>query len=879
MELDFEFVFERQVVQVDLKEKHAPLSRDYQEVWPEVPPVDLFLVDEVAWRKLMWREGMGYLLINDRPGSRWCVLGPWELALAPHRRLERLGDKGHGEFAKGKLLFDLRSAAATTPDLDIDALLTVVRQSRESLRKVESLPLRTGDPVPTIPRRTLVAPTLAIATKPNLPPRLEQEQDEDDPTWAGLSRRLSTAIERRWGWREPKAVQRAAFRPVLDGHNALVLAPTAGGKTEAALLPLLDVWYHDGWREGTGEGGPSILAISPLKALLDDQLQRWRRAVELVGATAFAWHGDVSTDSRRAFKDDPADALLTTPESLENLLTSPGHDADRLFSNLRAVVVDEVHAFVGTPRGAQLAGLLERLQLVSDAAGGSGDFQRVGLSATVANPVDVLDWLRGGSHREHRVVNGGSPVHGEHLSITSYEDINEAVGVIDSLTTNHRSIVFVRSRRRAEELANALGLPVHHSSVAALGRSQALEDLAAGRTHSVIATAGLEMGIDVADLDLVVQDGAPPNPGSYLQRLGRAGRQTGRRRMALTMGTADDLLLSLGVLNRVRRGDLDPLLPRQGARLVLGQQLLAQVLQGFIVDRHRLGDTLRWSSAFSGLGHEVQDTIDHLLAGGWLLDVDGRLIAGPATSAQFGGAIGISRLLATFTTADAFRVETADGTQIGFLDPTTTGVAEDVTRERGVVLGGRAWTISSVDRAQKVIIVRSARQGRPPSWRGPSLDVSRRTWESVREVLAGTDVRVEMDERSATWLEEERRRWAPRLQSAVEVADGLTMIHSFGGLAVHRAVLAALALDGTPSGPTLQVEATRDVVARLAGEVLRDVDAAIDAEAERQAPTLPIRHPQLLPRSVTVAEAREFHVDADGVRRCLELAAGAPWRS
>lgn len=883
MDVDFEFVFERQVVQVDLKEKHSPLSSEYCEVWPEVPPADLLLVDEVSWRKLMWREGMGYLLIRDHPSSRWCVLGPWELALSPHRRLERLGDKGNGEFAKGKLLFDLRSAAATTQELDTDALLHVVRQSRESLRKVESLPVRTGDPIPTIPRRSLLAPPVpdpaVTASQPPPQAPVQEADDEAHPAWAGLSRRLSNAIERRWGWTEPTAVQRASFPAILDGHNVLVLAPTAGGKTEAALLPLLDIWHQDGWGGDTVDGGPSILVISPLKALLDDQLERWRRATELVGATAFAWHGDVSTDSRRAFKDEPADALLTTPESLENLLTSPSHDTVRLFSNLRAVVVDEVHAFVGTPRGAQLAALLERLQQVSDAAGSSGDFQRIGLSATVANPEDVLHWLRGGSHREHRVVNGGSPVHGEHLTITSYADIDEAVGAIRSLVTDHRSIVFVRSRRRAEELGNALALPVHHSSVAASGRSQALEDLAAARTHSVIATAGLEMGIDVADLDLVVQDGAPPNPGSYLQRLGRAGRQTGRRRMALTMGTPDDLLLTLGILNRVRRGDLDPLHPRQGARLVLGQQVLAQVLQDMIVGRQRLVEVLRWSSAFAGLDDEIRATVDHLLDGGWLLDIEGRLIAGPATSAQFGGPLGISRLLATFTTAEAFRVETEGGQQIGFLDPSTPGVDGPSRRDAGVVLGGRSWVIVSVDRTMKRIVVRPAKQGRPPSWRGPSLDVSRRTWDSVREVLSGTDVRVEMDDRSAQWLEDERRQWRPRLQSPVEAADAVTMIHSFGGLAVHRAVLAALELEGTPSGPTLLVEASADVVAGRADAVLADLQAAIDAEAARQSPTLPIRHPALIPESVVVAEAREFHVDGDGIQRCLELAAGAPWPS
>lgn len=877
LDIDFEFVFERHLVRMDLKEKHSHLSGDYRDAWPEVPPADLFLVDEVSWRKLLWREGMGYLLIHDGPGGRWCVFGPWELALGQRRRLERLGDRGNGPFRKGKLLIDLRSAARTTRDLDVDVLLHVVRSSRASLHAVEAIPLPNDGPLPTIPKRTVMVRATVEADIVEDEPLVGDREPARDPAWAGLSDRLVSALKAKWGWREPTVVQRSAFPVILAAQNALVLAPTAGGKTEAAVLPLLDMWQEDRW--GTGGLGTSILSISPLKALLDDQLDRWRRATALVGATAFAWHGDIGADQRRAFKDDPADALLTTPESLENLLTSPSHDATRLFGNLRAVVVDEVHAFVGTPRGAQLASLLERLQQVSEAADGSGDFQRIGLSATVANPERVLDWLRGGSLREHRVVSGGSPVQGEDLSIHSYGDLDEAIRSIAGLIGDRRSIVFARSRRRSEELANGLGLPVHHSSIAAAGREGSLDDLAAGRTQSIVATSGLEMGIDIADLDLVVQDGAPTGPGSYLQRLGRAGRRTGRRRMAFTLGSSDDLLLTLGVLNRVRRGDLDPLLPQQGARLVLGQQVLAQVLQSTVVRRQLVQDLLRWSSVFAGLEADIQLTIDHLLEGGWLIDIDGRLVAGSATSARFGGPAGIARLLATFTTTEAHRVESEDGELIGFLDPTAVGDEGTKRRDSGVVLAGRSWSIVSVDSGEKLIVVRPGERGRAPSWKGPSLDISRRTWESVHEVLTGTDVPVEMDDMAQRWLEAARRAWGLRLQSPLEATDQTTMIHSFGGLAVHRAVLAALGFEGVATGPTLTVEADSARVKLRARDARAAVDSIVDAEAARLAPALPVRHPDLLPESVVLEEAREFHIDRDGIERCLDLAMGQPWPS
>lgn len=166
-ELDFEFEFERLPVRLDVKEKRSVLSDDYAELRPDVDRRDLFILDETAFRKLVWSEGMGYLLIHDRPGRSWHVFGPWELCLGPRRRFERRGDRGTGEFLKGKLLIDLRSAAATTPTLDVGLLLEVVRRSRNALERVGSVPLRTDLDLPVIPPRArMPAPPPAPALSP-----------------------------------------------------------------------------------------------------------------------------------------------------------------------------------------------------------------------------------------------------------------------------------------------------------------------------------------------------------------------------------------------------------------------------------------------------------------------------------------------------------------------------------------------------------------------------------------------------------------------------------------------------------------------------------------------------------------------------------------
>jgi ATP-dependent Lhr-like helicase len=865
MELDFEFRFEGEQVRLEVKEKGQPYSQGYRRLWPDVPPGELFILDETSFRNLVWAEGMGYLLVYDRPRNRWSYFGPWELALGPRRRFERLEDRGAGEFLKGKLLVDLRTAAATAADLQIDTLLNVVRASRAALAKVDAVRIRSCAELPAVPRRPrtgLARDRQPPPTAPAAPEESPRTVPEGDRTWSGLSPEMVAALRERWGWATPTPVQRKAFAPILHGDNVLVLAPTAGGKTEAALLPLLDLWRGERWAP------ISVLALSPLKALLQDQLSRYRRAGALVGAKAFAWHGDVAYDDKLAFLDHPVEILLTTPESLELVLSSPSYDQRRLFGRVQAVIVDEVHAFVGTPRGAQLAGLLERLDRFT-----TTDVQRIGLSATIGNPVEVLDWLRGGSHRPRSVVAETGPMQGEVLSVVTYERLPEAVSAIRNVTSGARALVFTRSRRRAEELANGLGALVHHSSLSTEQRAATAAALAAGEAPLVVATASLEMGIDIGDLDLVVHDGAPSGPASYLQRLGRAGRRTGIRRMVFTTKERDDLLLILAVLARARRGDLPSLPPGRGARLVLGQQAVALAFERTAVARRELFDALRWSSAFSSCLDAIEPTIDHLLDGGWLVAVGDQLVVGPAAQARFGGHR-FADLLATFQGGEGAVVVDDEGHRIGTVDWAQIEERDAGTSDEGLLLSGRPWSVVAVDRQKGIVHVRAAEKGRARSWRGPSLEVERATWEAVREVLVATDVPIEMDERATGWLEQLRCEWRERLADPVRSEGSTTVLDSFAGVEVHRAVLAALDVEGTAGGPSCEVAAPLREVRRRASECLADLGTVLEAEAWRHATRLRLRHPELVTSQVLLDEARQYHVDDAGIRGVLSLAAG-----
>ena len=195
------------------------------------------------------------------------------------------------------------------------------------------------------------------------------------------------------GWRELRSVQEMSIDATLDGLNTIVLAPTAGGKTEAAFFPLISKTLAKDWT------GLSVLYVSPIKALLNNQEYRLRYYYDLLGHRIGVWHGDASAKEKKRIIADPPDCLLTTPESLEVMLVSTNVPHRELLKDVQAIVIDEVHAFAGDDRGWHLLSLLSRVSRIA-----GRDNQRLGLSATVGNPDFLLEWLSSGSERDRKVI-------------------------------------------------------------------------------------------------------------------------------------------------------------------------------------------------------------------------------------------------------------------------------------------------------------------------------------------------------------------------------------------------------------------------------------------------------------------------------------------
>ena len=391
---------------------------------------------------------------------------------------------------------------------------------------------------------------------------------------------------------EPTAPQRDGWPHIRAGRHTLIAAPTGSGKTLAAFLSAIDALLRSG-PELIDE--TRVLYVSPLRALANDvqknllgPLAQMRAAdPSLPDVRVLVRTGDTPQSERAAMAKRPPHILVTTPESLYLLLTSDSGRA--MLKTVTTVIVDEIHALVRDKRGSHLSLSLERLEAL---APGQGSIQRIGLSAT-QKPLDEVGRFLVGAGRDCTLVDAGTfraldlgvEIPPSALStVCSHEQWEEIYGRIAELVSGHRTtLVFVNTRKMAErvsaQLSRRLGedaVTSHHGSLAKERRLDAEERLKAGRLRALVATASLELGIDVGDVDLVVQVGATRSIATFLQRVGRSGHALRRvpkgRLFPLTL---DELVEAAALLRCVAGSVLDLTPPAPAARDILAQQVVA----------------------------------------------------------------------------------------------------------------------------------------------------------------------------------------------------------------------------------------------------------------------------------------------------------------
>jgi ATP-dependent Lhr-like helicase len=573
------------------------------------------------------------------------------------------------------------------------------------------------------------------------------------------------------GWPDLRPLQRTAITPLMDGEDAVLLAPTAGGKTEAACFPLLSAMAEQKWT------GTSVLYLCPLKALLNNLAGRVDAYAQWLGRSAALWHGDTKESQRQRIRTDPPDILLTTPESLEAMLIGVKTDHARLLGSVRAVVVDEVHAFAGDDRGWHLLAVLERLERVT-----GRPIQRVGLSATVGNPDQLLRWLQGAGagSRAGRVVAPGvqlptadpdgqeEPVTADQSSRPAGEveldyvgSLDNAAKLIAALHRGEKRLVFCDSRRQVEELGAALRARevtvfLSHASLSVDERTRSEQAFAEARDCVIVSTSTLELGIDVGDLDRVIQIDSPASVASFLQRIGRTGRRSGTVRNCLFLTTREDTLLqAAGLLLLWSRGWVEPVNPPPEPRHLVAQQLLAATLQ-----QHKLGDQL-WDRQWNGLApfdRSAAPILRHLTDEGFLDSDGGLLFVGPEAERRFGRRHFIE-LTASFTAPPQFTV-LSGRTEIGRTDPSV--LTEERPGPRRLLLGGRSWQVTYIDWVRKRVFVEPADGGGVAKWMGGGIvGLSYTLTRAMREVLLGADPPVALTRRAEACLAEQRETDAP----------------------------------------------------------------------------------------------------------------------
>ncbi|REK92075.1 ATP-dependent helicase [Streptomyces inhibens] len=556
------------------------------------------------------------------------------------------------------------------------------------------------------------------------------------------------------GWPGLRPLQEEAIEPLLDGMDAVLLAPTAGGKTEAASFPLLSKMAQEDWT------GTSVLYVCPLKALLNNLLPRLETYTSWLGRTAALWHGDVSQPRRKKILRDRPDVLLTTPESLEAMLVSTNVDHRAFFSGLQAIIVDEVHAFAGDDRGWHLLAVLERLQRVV-----GRPVQRIGLSATVGNPDQLLAWLQGSGtgHRSARVIaphlreeSPALPPPGD-IQVDYVGSLENAATVIAALHRGEKRLVFCESRRQVEKLGESLRAKgvttfLSHASLSVDERRRAEEAFAEARDCVIVSTSTLELGIDVGDLDRVIQIDAPATVASFLQRLGRTGRRPGSTRNCLFLTVDEDGLIGAAALLLLwSRGWVEPVMAPPEPRHIVAQQVLALCLQ-----EHRVGDRL-WQEWWGGLGPfgtSAEPIVRHLIEEGFLDRDGGMLFIGPEAERRFGYRHFMD-LTAVFTAAPEFTV-LSGRTEIGTTNPAL--LTEEVTGPRRLLLAGQSWQVTYIDWSRRRCFVEPVDGGGKARWggTGSGRTASYELTRAAREVFLGADPPVTLTGRAKTALAQAR---------------------------------------------------------------------------------------------------------------------------
>ncbi|KPH14329.1 DEAD/DEAH box helicase [Chryseobacterium sp. ERMR1:04] len=561
-------------------------------------------------------------------------------------------------------------------------------------------------------------------------------------------------------WESLRPIQEAAIQKIIStDHNYVLISRTASGKTEAAFLPILS-------KVNFKEQGVKVLYISPLIALINDQFRRVEELCEYLDVSVTKWHGEASKGQKDKLIKDPNGIVLITPESIEAMFVNKPYNVHHLFSSLEYVVIDEIHSFLGSDRGIQLKSLLNRLQSIN-----KNKFSIVGLSATVSDAnkyVELKEFL--GNTGNTKIIRDitPKPINAvfKYFQASSSELPLALLKDLYVRTRESKVLVFPNARGRVEEVAVKLkkisdqvgGHPnyfSHHSSVDKEVREY-VEFFAKNQSHQnfcISCTSTLELGIDIGNVDEVVQIDATHSIASLIQRVGRSGRREGKESNLFLYATDPwSLLQSLACWLLYKEQYIEPIAVNKKPYDVLVHQLLSIVkgISGIILTD--LLEQLKNNTTFSNIEtEEIKDIILHLTAIDFLEKLGNEFIIGIE-----GEKVVNNKDFYTLFKSDTLFKVSNKGIKIGELP-----FSSQLIHDQNVFLSAKIWKIIDIDFKAKKIEVTPANDGKKPLFGGDGTDVALKIREKMLEILLSKETFEFLDEIGQEVINELRTEFYP----------------------------------------------------------------------------------------------------------------------
>ncbi len=601
-------------------------------------------------------------------------------------------------------------------------------------------------------------------------------------------------------WESLRPIQAAAISKIISSENNYILASrTASGKTEAAFLPILS-------KVDFNEAGVQVLYISPLIALINDQFYRIEDLCKDLEISVTKWHGEAKKSLKTKLLRNPNGIVLITPESLEAMFVNAPYNISTLFDNLKYIVIDEIHSFLGVDRGLQLMSILSRIQQIN-----KNKITVIGLSATIGDDnyieakrltgdIDSTKILLDRTKKETKAKFKYFENSTTELSLDLLKDLYKE-------TASNKVLIFPNSRGRTEEVAVKLRkisdrvnghkfYYSHHSSVNKEIREN-IEHFAKNNERfnfCISCTSTLELGIDIGTVDKIVQIDSTHSVSSLVQRIGRSGRREGDKSIVTLYATNKwSLLQSLACWNLYKSEFLEPITTAKKPFDILLHQLLSIIKQLSGCSRTELIKRLRLNPTFNKITeNEFNDLINELVRLDYLEKIDRELILG----IEGENIVNSREFYSVFETEPNFKV-LHSGKKIGDIP-----FSPQVSIDENILLAAKIWKIKDIDFKGSKIIVIPARDGKKPKFFGGGGNIHKQIREEMLKILKSKEEYMELDNSSNEIIAEMRHDFKRfvindfKYDCPIIEKEGKLLLYTFTGSKINNSLNFLLKLTG-----------------------------------------------------------------------------------